>query len=340
MTETVDRPVGVALIGTGMWGRRLADALQRTTALRLACCYSRDEARRRAFAADFRCQAAPSFEAAVDHPEVEGVLLATPNYVHREQALACAERRRHVFVEKPIADTVTDGQAMAAACQAAGVTLLVGHQMRRLGAARRVKALLEEGVLGTVVLAEANFSLHGMLTPGQWGAHRRTCPGGPLMQLGVHHADTLQYLLGPVVRVRGAFARLVTSAEVDDVAVAALEFAAGAQGTLTSSYVSPKTYSLRLYGTAAVLDYQTEMAVWPDVHRLDAATTLTLRRDVGTVPVAFTPRDPLVEELEEFARCVRGTARPETGAAEALAALRVVLAAVRSHELGAAAVAE
>jgi predicted dehydrogenase len=223
MTETVDRPVGVALIGTGMWGRRLADALQRTTALRLVCCYSRDEARRRAFAADFRCQAAPSFEAAVDHPEVEGVLLATPNYVHREQALACAERRRHVFVEK-----------------------------------------------------------------------------GPLMQLGVHHADTLQYLLGPVVRVRGAFARLVTSAEVDDVAVGALEFAAGAQGTLTSSYVSPRTYSLRLYGTAAVLDYQTEMA----------------------------------------ARCVRGTARPETGAAEALAALRVVLAAVRSHELGAAAVAE
>lgn len=333
--DAVDSPVGVALIGTGMWGRRLAAALQRTAALRLVCCYSRDEARRRAFAADFRCEAAPSFEAAVDHPEVEGVLLVTPNYAHREQALACAARRRHVFVEKPIADTLTDGQAMAAACRAAGVTLFVGHQMRRLGAARRVKALLEEGVLGTVVLAEANFSLPGVLTPDQWRAHRRTCPGGPLMQLGIHHADTLQYLLGPVVRVRGAFARLATPAEIDDVAVAALEFAAGAQGTLTSSYVSPKTYSLRLYGTAAVLDYQTEMAVWPDVQKLDPATTLTLRTEAGSVPVTFAPRDPLVEELEEFARCVRGSARPETGASEALAALRVVLAAVRSHELGA-----
>lgn len=103
----------------------------------------------------------------------------------------------------------------------AGVTLLVGHQMRRVGAARRTKALLEEGVLGTVVLAEANFSLPGVIIPDQWRAHRRTCPGGPLMQLGVHHADTLQYLLGPVVRVRGSFARLSTAAEIDDVASAA-----------------------------------------------------------------------------------------------------------------------
>ncbi|MDR7426152.1 MAG: Gfo/Idh/MocA family oxidoreductase [Armatimonadota bacterium] len=329
-------PVGVALIGTGMWGRRLAAALRRTPALHLVCCYGRDEARRRAFAAEFRCEVAPSFEAAVDHPQVEGVLLVTPNYVHREQALACAERRRHVFVEKPIADTLTEGREMAAACRAAGVTLFVGHQMRRLGAARRVKALLDEGVLGRVVLAEANFSLPGVLSPDQWRAHRRTCPGGPLMQLGIHHADTLQYLLGPVVRVRGSFARLATAAEIDDVGVAALEFAAGTQGTLTSSYVSPKTYSLRLYGTAAVLDYQTEMAVWPDVQKLDPATALTLRTEAGLVPVTFTPRDPLVEELEEFARCVRGAAQPETGAAEALAALQVIVAAVRSHELGAA----
>jgi len=217
---------------------------------------------------------------------------------------------------------------------AAGVSLMVGHCFRRLGAARRAKGLLDEGVLGTIVLAEASFSLPGTLTPDQWRFYRQTCPGGPLMQLGIHHADTLQYLLGPVRRVRGAFAHLVTQAEIDDVGVALLEFEGGARGTLTSSYVSPKTFSLRLFGTAAVLDYRTDMSVWPDAERLDGVTTLRLHTTSGQEAVDFDHRDILVEELEEFARCARGEARPETGPAEALAALEVVLGAIRSHESG------
>jgi len=125
--------IGVALIGLG--GKRLAAAVKQTPSLRLVTCFSRNEAQRRAF------------EAAIEHAGV------------------CAERGKHVFVEKPIADTLADGRAMQAACQAAGVTLLVGHAFRRLGAARKVKQLLDQGALGTVVLAEANFSLPGTLTP-------------------------------------------------------------------------------------------------------------------------------------------------------------------------------
>lgn len=328
-------PLGVALIGTGSWGRRIASAVQRSPALRLVCGYSRDESRRQKFAQEFDCAAAPSFEAVLTRSDVEGVLLVTPNYVHAEQATACAAARKHVFVEKPIADTLADGAAMAAACQAAGVTLLVGHGLRRLGAARRVKGLLAEGVLGAAVLAEANFSLPGTLTADTWRAHRRTCPGGPLMQLGVHHADTLQYLLGPVVRVHGSFARLATAAEIDTVAVAALEFAGGARGVITSSYVSPPTYFLRLYGTNAVLEYHTDMSVWPEAEKMDTATTLILFTRSGQRAVEVDSRDVLVEELEEFTRCARGEAHPETGPEEALAALRVVLGAVESHERGA-----
>lgn len=326
--------VGVAQIGTGMWGRRLAAAVQRTPALRLVTCFSRDEEKRSAFAREFGCEAAPSFEAAVEAPDVQGVLLVTPNYVHAEQAITCAERGKHVFVEKPIADTLVDGRAMRAACETAGSVLFVGHCFRRLGAARKVKQLLDAGVLGTVVLAEANFSLPGTLTPDKWRYYRQTCPGGPLMQLGIHHADTLRYWLGPATRVQGSFAHQVTQAEIDDVGVALLEFEGGTCGTLTSSYVSPKTFRLRLYGTQAVLDYQTDMSVWPQADRMDGATILTLQTQSGQQPVDIVPRDMLVEELEEFARCVRGEAHPETGPAEALAALQVILGAIRSNETG------
>ena len=95
-----------------------------------------------------------------------------------------------MFVEKPIADTVEAAERMRDACTEAGVLLMVGHAFRRLGAARRAKALVDEA-LGTVVLAEANFSLTGKLPPTAWRAQRARNPGGPLMQLGIHHVDTL-----------------------------------------------------------------------------------------------------------------------------------------------------
>ncbi len=327
MTE----PIGVALIGTGFWGKRLGAAINRLPALKLVTCYSRDAQKRASFAGEMRCEAASSFEAAFEHPKVEGILLVTPNHHHRQGALACAERGKHLFVEKPIADNLEDARVMRAAFQTTGLTLMVGHCFRRLGAARKVKQLLEEGTLGKVVLAEANFSLPGKLTPDKWRYYRETCPGGPLMQLGVHHADTLQYWLGPVTRVQASFAHLVTPAEIDDVGVALLEFASGARGSLTSSYVSPKTYALRLYGSEGTIDYQTEMEIWPNAERMDQATTLTLRTSTGEEQVAFESQDMLASELSEFARCIRGEAHPETGADEALLALEVITGAIEAH---------
>lgn len=327
-------PVGVALIGLGMWGKRLAAAVKRAPLLRLVTCYSRDEAKRQVFARDFDCQAAASLAVAIENPSVEAVLIVTPNFHHKEAVGACVERGKPVFVEKPIADSMQDGRAIQEACRSAGLTLVVGHCFRRLGAARKVKQLLDEGRLGSVVLAEANFSLPGKLTPDKWRYYRETCPGGPLLQLGIHHADTLQYWLGPVERVQGSFAHLVTPAEIDDVGSALLEFAGGALGTLNSSYVSPKTYHLRLYGDQGILDYQADMSVWPNAEKMDSATTLRLQTSDGEREVSFEPKDMLVEELEEFASCVRGEAQPEVGAGEALAALAVILGALKSNQTG------
>ncbi|HEU4450404.1 MAG TPA: Gfo/Idh/MocA family oxidoreductase [Gaiellaceae bacterium] len=328
------KPVGVALVGTGMWAGRVAAAVGRAGSLELVTCFSRDAGKRAAFAAEAGCEAASSLEAVLGDARVEAVLLVTPNAVHAEQAVACAERGKHVFVEKPIADTLADGRAIREACDSAGVTLLVGHCFRRLGAARAVERLLREGTLGRVVLAEANFSLAGTLRPGMWRYHRETCPGGPLLQLGVHHADTLLHWLGPAARVQGSFARLVTDAEIDDLGVALVEHESGARSTIASSYVSPKTFSARVLGTEGVLDYLTDMSVWPRAELVDGATTLRLTTADGTSDVPFEERDMLVEELDELARCVRGEAEPETGADAGLDALALVLGAIESHAGG------
>ena len=282
----------VALIGRGMWGPRLAAAAERA-----------------------------GLELVDD--DAEGVLIATPNHVHAENAIAAAAAGRHVFVEKPIADTIEAAERIRDACVEAGVVLMVGHAFRRLGAARRAHELV--GELGTVVLAEANFSLPGKLPPSAWRAQRARNPGGPIMQLGIHHVDTLAYLLGPIARTSGRFAHVHTDAEIDDAGVATLEFESGALGVVTGSYVSPHTFSLRLLGSDGVLDYRADLgAVWPDATRVDEVSTLTLNGE----PVVFEPRDMLAEELAEFAAAARGEAVVETGAAEGIAALRVVLDAV------------
>ena len=207
---------GIAIAGTGMWGPRLAAAAQRA-GLELVTCFCRDEGKRREFAERFGCEAAPSLEDAIGDSRVEGVVLATPNDVHEEQTVACAERGRHVFVEKPIAESVQAGERMRQGCADAGVTLMVGHAFRRLGAARRVKQLIDDGALGRVVLAEANMSLTGSFKPGAWRGERERNPGGPIMQLGIHHVDTLAYWLGPVRRASGRFAHVHAEAEIDDV---------------------------------------------------------------------------------------------------------------------------
>jgi predicted dehydrogenase len=313
----------VAMVGTGMWAPRLAEAAVRA-GLDVVACFSRDERKRTEFAERFGCEPASSFEDAIAHPKVEGVLLVTPNDLHEEQALACAERGRHVFVEKPIADSVEAGERMRRACAEAGVTLMVGHAFRRLGAARRVKRLVDDGALGRVILAEANMSLPGSFKPEAWRAQRERNPGGPIMQLGIHHVDTLAYWLGPVRRSSGSFAHVHAGADIDDVGVVALEFESGALGSLTGSYVSPKTLSLRLLGTDAVLDYRADFSVWPDARALDGATTLTLAGE----PVDFDERDMLADELAEFGRCIRGETEPETGADEGIAALDTVLQAL------------
>lgn len=317
--------VGIGLIGVGRWGMRLGAALRRSEGVRLVSCTARSDEARAAAARELRCDVADSLEAMLDDGAVEAVVVATPNDRHEAACVAAAERGRHVFVEKPIASDEAAARRMADACRDAGVTLQVGHVFRRLGASRAVGRLVHAGVLGEVVLAEATFALPGAFAGGGWRASRHSLPGGPMMQLGIHHIDTLHAWLGPVVGVTGSLGHVAAEADIDDVAVAVLEHAAGTRSVVATSYVSPKAYGVRLYGTQANLELRTAMEVWPRAERMDTATTLTLEQGGEARRVPFEVRDMLVDELAEFGRCVRSGRAPETGAEEGIAALRVVL---------------
>lgn len=332
--------VRLASVGTGRWSRVLAHAIGRGTAIDLVSCFSRDESKRHAFQEEFDIpRSAQSYEELLADPEVEGIVLATPNDTHRELIVQALEAGKALYTEKPIAGTLEDGLAIAAAAEATGRVLAVGHSARRLGGSREMKRWLDEGLVGQVSLAEANFSNErGLeLTADTWRATTKS-PGGAMVQLGIHHADNLQYLLGPVASVSCHSRHLVSKADIPDAVMAICEFESGALGYIGAGWASPSVYSINLQGTKANLRYDLDFKHWAEGHVVDEYTVLHSQNheesygktERNRVEVPRT--DMYREQLEEFALAVRGHGQVEVGPKQAIAALAVVHASILSSE--------
>jgi len=250
---------------------------------------------------------------------IQGIVLVVPNPLHRTMLEQVVAAGRHVYVEKPIANTLADAIPMVRAAKEAGRVLMVGHNTRRANSFRAAKRMLDAGDLGQLVAMEANFSHSGGfgITPESWRYRRETCPAVPLIQLGVHCIDTMGYYAGPVRRV-SSFMRASILPDNEDTTVMLLEYDSGILATLQSHYVIPGTNFIRLYGTDANLHVE-----WDRIEK-------TIRRPYGTELIPFEENDTQREEMDEFARCIETGAAPETDGAGAVQALAVVEAAIQS----------
>lgn len=339
----MDDPVRLASIGLGRWARVLARGAQRGDVIELVSCFSRSEDKRAAFQEEFGVpRSAASLDELLSDPEIEGVLVTTPNDTHREVILECFDAGKAVYTDKPIAHTMEHAGDIARAASASGLPFAVGHSARRLGGHRAMKEWLDSGRLGSVSLAEANFSNErGLeLTTDTWRWYADKSPGGALIQLGVHHADNLQYLLGPVAAVSSHARKLYTKAEVPDAIMSILEFESGPLGYLGTGWASPGVYQLRLLGTESNLFYDLDFNNWDESHLADKKSTLVSQayREQVRPPVEIPHTDMFREQLDEFALAIRGQAEIEVGALEAVRALAIVHAALESSRRGGQAV--
>src|SRR5436190_20140170 len=114
----------------GWWSDVLADAIKRSGKLTIAACYSRSEDKRQKFATKYGCRAARTFEEILDDGSIEAIINTTPNSVHLETTVAAARAGKHVFLDKPIANTVEEARALTTACRRAKVMLALGYQRR------------------------------------------------------------------------------------------------------------------------------------------------------------------------------------------------------------------
>jgi predicted dehydrogenase len=319
-------PLRVASLGMGWWSDVLADAINRSGKLTITACYSRSEEKRAAFAAKYGCRAVPSYEAILADSDIEAVINTTPNSVHLETTRAAADAGKHVFLDKPIANTVSDGRRITELCRKAGVVLALGYQRRRENQFRWIKRQIDEGVFGKLVNAEANISRDrlGKIDLGSWRYQAAGMPGGVMLQIGIHYTDVLEYLIGPVKAVSGQLARLVLPGDNPDVASLVLAHENGALSTLNASYASASEYYLmNIYGKEATAYYD-----------MFEGLRMLKRGEKKPVKVPFADKDTIAEELEEFADAIQGGGAPEVGGEYATTSLAVIRAGILSAREG------
>jgi predicted dehydrogenase len=328
-----------ALIGVGVWGKVLANAASQSSKIEFTCCIGRSPERLVAFSRETGIPAR-DIDCVLADKSVSAVALALPNELHFEFAARAAAASKHVYVEKPIANTMVDSLAIAALEAAHGVRIVVGHCARLLTGVRAIKAAIDGGKLGKVSQIEANFSNdRGLrLTPKDWRFYQERAPGGSLSQIGVHQFDTLRYLGGDVAAVSASAARhSLVGAEVEDQWIVTAHFADGKLGLVLSNWTSPGTYSIRVTGADGLMFYDINQTFWPTPERLHEHATFYLQargkgpgeRETLPVPKSNMFRD----ELEMFADSVASGKPCELSAENGCQAVAAIYAAIKSaHE--------
>jgi UDP-N-acetyl-2-amino-2-deoxyglucuronate dehydrogenase len=232
-------PVGVALVGLGKIAATHAEAYASTPRARLVGVYDEAQEPVRTFVERYGCRPYSSLEEALDDTAVQVIDICTPHPTHARIAIRAAARGRHVLVEKPMAPTLEDCDAMIAAATRGGVHIGVISQRRWYEPVQRVRRAITDGKLGKPVLAVVTLLGWRDQDYYRLAAWRGTWAGeggGVMVNQASHHLDLLHWLMGPAEEVFGYWANLNhPTIEVEDTAVAVLRFSSGALGSIVLS---------------------------------------------------------------------------------------------------------
>ncbi len=245
---------------------------------------------------------------------LDAVSIAVPTSLHREIAVELISSGASVLIEKPIADTVENGDAIVKAAEDNGVVLAVGHIERFNPAVLKLKEVIRGGELGRIVTISAKRV--GPMA-------KRIRDVGIIVDLGVHDTDVISFLFGKKVRTVYARAGSVAHpAGVEDHALITLGFDEGT-GIVETNWLTPhKTRTLNVVGTEGIayLDYIEQ--------------SLRIFNHEWIRDAKINKREPLRNELEHFIECVENGKTPIVDGKAGLHALRVALLAQESAKTG------
>jgi UDP-N-acetyl-2-amino-2-deoxyglucuronate dehydrogenase len=333
--------IHIGLVGAGNISQTHADAAAQIDGARVVavCGRSRDRAER--LAARSGAAAYDDLGRFLDHRPMDLVIIGSPSGLHAEQGIAAAQHGLHVLTEKPIDTSTARADRLIAEAARAGVTLGVIFQDRMKPDITRLKALVDAGRLGTPILASASVRWHRPLdyyTGSAWRGTQALDGGGALINQGVHTVDLLLWLFGPVRRVFGRVTTRLHAIEVEDTAVATLEFASGAIGTIEAATSAYPGYArqIALTGSEGTLKLDGDRLAAIDLRNPQSGDMVS---DLKAVSVAAS--SPVVADasahravFEDFIAAIATHRPPSCDGAQGRASVAVIEGIYRSSRTG------
>jgi len=233
------KPVRTALIGCGKVGGLHAAALATCPESDLVAVCDSSLERAGMFAGRYGGRAFRDVSQMIQESGAEAIFVCTPHPLHAEPAVLAAEAGLHVMVEKPMAASLSDCDAMLRAATKSGVILSVMSQRRFYEPVRRMKAAIEAGKIGRPVLGVFlmfSWRDQAYYESDPWRGKWETEGGGVLVNQSPHQLDLLRWFMGDVEEISGRWANLNHPyIEVDDTAVATVKFRSGGLGSIVTS---------------------------------------------------------------------------------------------------------
>jgi len=340
-------PVRLAVVGAGVIGARHVEEIVADREATLGAIVDVSPAAK-ALAAQARVPLLASLAELLGGERPDGVVIATPNALHAPQALACIAAGVPTLVEKPLAHTVADAEAICDAAERAGVPVLVGHHRLHSPIVKTACDIVASGALGRIVgvIGSAVFyKPDAYFDEAPW---RRASGGGPILINMIHEVATLRRIVGEIAAVQAFASNATRGFAVEDTVSIGLRFADGALGTflLSDTGASAKSWEQTSQENKAYASYPDEdcyavigtrgsLGV-PTMHvrRYADADERSWFRPFTTRTVDFERKDPLRLQIAHFVAVIRGEAKPIVSARDGLQNLRVVEAIAEAASTG------
>jgi predicted dehydrogenase len=328
------RPLGFALVGYGYWGPNIArNAIERPDLDLLTLC-ELDASRAADFTRRYPGVATTNdFDAVLDDPRVEAVAVATPPRTHYKLVKQALEAGKHVLVEKPLATTVAEAQALVDLAESLGLVLMPGHTFLYSPPVNKVRDLITEGMLGEIYfVTSARMNL---------GIYQ---PDGVVCDLAPHDLSILLYWLDKRVDVVAASGCTVFQEGVPETAFLTLAFEEGCTANVQVSWLAPrKVRQMVVVGSRRMVQYD-DTSSDDSVRVYDRGFDFEQPSNFGEYRLTYrsgdmvAPRltavEPLSLELEDFATSIMSGRPPRSNAQLGLEIVRVLEAAHASLATG------
>ncbi|WP_420011557.1 Gfo/Idh/MocA family protein [Tateyamaria sp.] len=330
--KTADQPLRIAIAGFGWWGRHIAKRLEGHSGIRVVAVIEPASAAHPDIHA-VGLEPLDHIDDALARDDVDAVILTTPNPVHEEQVIACAEAGKHVFCEKPLGLTAASARRSVAAVEKAGLQLGIGHERRFEPAMVSLKSAIEAGALGTIMHAEAAFSHDKLIgvPKDDWRTSKAVSPAAGMTAMGIHLTDLFISFFGRVKTVQAMTGNRSLGWETGDVVTAQLGFEEGMTATLSAVLHTPHFIRMHVFGTKQWIEALNQSHPDTPGGMVDYRVAET-GKDIRHHQLGW--EDAVVHNLEAFAAAIAGDAPYPFTTEQMVHNIEVLEAITRSAEDG------